>query len=333
MKGFVAAAMALGLGILAAIAFFGEVGFLDVFWHFQVAPFAPLSLVVLGVCGFAGLCAGGVCQGRQKRLVAALSVELDDLETGNYEYQGNFPELERPFEKVAVKMKSQVQTIQKLTNERADKMEELLEKALRDERNRLARDLHDSVSQQLFAISMMMSAVNEGAPPDMPLKKQLGQVETMAVQAQGEMRALLLHLRPAQLEGKRLDEGIQELLTELSLKQSLEISWRLDEVHLPKGVEDHLFRILQEALSNTLRHGKAQRLEVRLRLIESFAILRIIDDGVGFDPATRKAGSYGLGSMEERALEIGGTMKIVSLPGKGTQIEVKVPVERSMGHD
>ncbi len=92
------------------------------------------------------------------------------------------------------------------------------------------------------------------------------------------------------------------------------------------GGEDHLFRIVQEALSNTLRHAKAKKTEVRLRKIDQYAILKIIDDGVGFEVGVNKAGSYGLRSMQERVHEIGGTLKVLSFPAKGTQIEVKVPI-------
>jgi len=95
---------------------------------------------------------------------------------------------------------------------------------------------------------------------------------------------------------------------------------------LDKGVEDHLFRILQESVSNTLRHAKSSKIEVLLILRDNFVILRVVDDGVGFDIETSKTGSYGLQNMYERAAEIGGTMKIVSLKDKGTRLEVKVPM-------
>jgi len=91
-------------------------------------------------------------------------------------------------------------------------------------------------------------------------------------------------------------------------------------------VEDHLFRILQESVSNTLRHSKAEQLEVLLIKRDDKVILRIVDDGLGFNVEETKAGSYGLQNMHERAGEIGGTMKIVSVENKGTRLEVKVPI-------
>lgn len=194
------------------------------------------------------------------------------------------------------------------------------------ERHRLARELHDSVSQQLFAASMLMSAINESKDPDAPENRQLNLVEQMIHQSQLEMRALLLHLRPAALKGKSLQEGIKELLDELTQKVPIDIHEKIEDMRLDKGVEDHLFRILQESVSNTLRHAKATSLEILLIEREGLIILRVSDNGVGFALDENKAGSYGLQNMQERALEIGGTLKVVSLPDKGTRLEVKVPV-------
>lgn len=221
----------------------------------------------------------------------------------------------------------QTKRSQKLATEKAEQRERLIEDIISQERHRLARELHDSVSQQLFAASMMMSAVMEGrTATDDRETKQLNMVEQMIQQSQLEMRALLLHLRPVPLKGKSLQEGMRELLLELSQKVPIEIKWKIEDVPLDKGMEDHLFRILQESVSNTLRHAKAATLEVLLIKRDDFIILRVIDDGVGFDVDRSKSGSYGLQNMQERAAEIGGTLKIVSLKNKGTRLEVKVPI-------
>ena len=104
------------------------------------------------------------------------------------------------------------------------------------------------------------------------------------------------------------------------------MKWKIEDVTLDRGVEDHLFRILQESVSNTLRHAKATMLEVLLLERDGFVILRVSDNGVGFDVERTKSGSYGLQHMYERAAEIGGTLKIVSIKNKGTRLEVKVPL-------
>ncbi|MBO1512723.1 sensor histidine kinase [Metabacillus bambusae] len=235
-------------------------------------------------------------------------------------------------EKVQNHIFEQTKLSQKLANEKAEDQEKRIQEMVSQERNRLARELHDSVSQQLFAASMMMSAITESKPlSDDRESKQLKLIEETIHQSQLEMRALLLHLRPAALKGKSLQEGVQELLVELMQKVTMNIKWKVEPIPLDKGVEDHLFRILQESVSNTLRHAKATSLDVLLIKRDDFVIMRVTDDGIGFEVDEGKTGSYGLQNMHERAVEIGGTLKIVSLKNKGTRLEVKVPVLRIEG--
>lgn len=206
---------------------------------------------------------------------------------------------------------------------------ETREEVLQQERHRLARELHDSVSQQLFAAMMMMSALNEQAQKSDTsemFRKQLAMVTDIINASQSEMRALLLHLRPVSLEGKSLRKGIEQLLTELQTKIQIELTWDVEDVHVNSGIEDHLFRIVQELLSNTLRHAKAKELEVYLHQVDQNLLLRVIDDGVGFDMNENKAGSYGLNNIRERVAGMGGTAKIISFKGQGTSVELKVPV-------
>lgn len=233
-------------------------------------------------------------------------------------------------EKIGRQMSEQAKLSQRLATEKVEDIEERIQEIIEQERNRLARELHDSVSQQLFAASMMMSAINETkqhtSAEDDREAKQLKLVEEMIHQSQLEMRALLLHLRPVALKNKTLQEGIEELLIELSQKVEMDIKWKTEAFPLDKGVEDHLFRILQESISNTLRHSKASSLEVLMVKRDDLVILRIVDDGIGFDVNEMKAGSYGMQNMHERAVEVGGTLKVVSVKNQGTRLEVKVPV-------
>jgi two-component system, NarL family, sensor histidine kinase LiaS len=230
-------------------------------------------------------------------------------------------------QKIQKQMTEQVKLSQRLANEKAEEQEKRIQDIISQERHRLARELHDSVSQQLFAASMLISAINETKTfSDEREEKQFRLIEEMIHQSQLEMRALLLHLRPVALKGKSLKEGIQELLMELKQKVPMHIEWKVEDIPLDKGVEDHLFRILQESISNTLRHAKATKLEVLLVKRDQLVILRVSDDGVGFNVDQVKAGSYGLQNMHERALEIGGTLQIVSVPNQGTRLEVKVPI-------
>ncbi len=203
------------------------------------------------------------------------------------------------------------------------------EKILEEERHRLARELHDSVSQQLFAAMMMMSALNEQSQQSEelePYKKQLAMVADIINAAQSEMRALLLHLRPISLEGKSLRQGIEQLLKELQTKIQIQLKWDVQDIQVSASIEDQLFRVVQELLSNTLRHAKANELEVYLKIVGQNILLRVIDDGVGFEEKDEHAGSYGLRNIRERIAGVGGSTKIISFKGQGTSIEIKVPV-------
>ena len=208
---------------------------------------------------------------------------------------------------------------------------ETKEQVIQEERRRIARELHDSVSQQLFAAMMMISALNERADKfDEKEQKQLKMIERVLSQAQSEMRALLLHLRPISLESKSLKSGIEGLLVELQTKVQMKIHWDIEDVKLPEGVEDHLFRIAQELLSNTLRHSHATTLEVYLRQLDSTVLFKIEDNGVGFNSEEILPGSYGINNMKERVQGLGGQVRIVSFPNQGTTIEIKIPLSRHM---
>ncbi|MDX8289199.1 sensor histidine kinase [Metabacillus indicus] len=272
--------------------------------------------------------------------IGQLSEEISQLARGKYA-DGDFPKKSGDFEKMWQSLRQlqkhlteQTKLSQRLANEKAEEQEKRIQKIVSEERNRLARELHDSVSQQLFAASMMMSAINESSDSRTEAEnRQLQMVEQMIHQSQLEMRALLLHLRPAALKGKTLQEGMKDLLQELSQKVPMEVSWKMEEVQLDKGIEDHLFRILQESVSNTLRHSKAETLEVLFIERDDLVLLRVIDDGIGFKVDAAKTGSYGLQNMHERAAQLGGTLKIVSFPGKGTKLEVKIPLVRGEKDD
>lgn len=240
------------------------------------------------------------------------------------------PPIQTALQNVSQILTTQRNRLKKITDERAETEDKLIQERVIEERQRLARELHDSVSQQLFAASMLLSAMVESDEVQNPL---LPQIEKMIQQAQLEMRALLLHLRPAALNNKTIAEGLEELLIELKEKVHFTIQYRLEEVALSKGAEDHLFRIAQETLSNTLRHAQATEVDLLFVARDGLAILRIQDNGVGFKEADEKTGSYGLQNVKERAIEIGATCKIVSVPSQGTIVEVKLPVDKGVEED
>ncbi|WP_069838754.1 two-component system sensor histidine kinase LiaS [Bacillus sp. F56] len=293
----------------------------------------PFILILLLISVTIGFASGYMYGNRLKTRVDTLIESILTFENGNFAYR--IPPLgddeiglaADQLNEMAKRVELQVASLQKLSNERAEWQAQMKKSVISEERQRLARDLHDAVSQQLFAISMMTSAVLEHVKDaDDKTVKRIKMVEHMAGEAQNEMRALLLHLRPVTLEGKGLKEGLTELLDEFRKKQPLDIEWDIQDTKISKGVEDHLFRIVQEALSNVFRHSKASKVTVILGIKNSQLRLKVIDNGKGFKMGQVKASSYGLNSMKERASEIGGVAEVISVEGKGTQIEVKVPI-------
>lgn len=293
-------------------------------------PFIIFTFSISVVLGVAFGMASGTYWRKQFRTVDNWLFQLEEGQEPEIEQNQAYAEISsisKRVSKLHKQISEKAMLSQRLATEKAEEQESRIQEIISQERNRLARELHDSVSQQLFAASMLMSAINETKGPSEEREaKQLKMVEEMIHQSQLEMRALLLHLRPVALKGKSLQEGIEELLIELRQKVTMNIKWKVEPFPLDKGVEDHLFRILQESVSNTLSHGKAEELEVLLIKRDDKVIMRVVDDGVGFNVEETKAGSYGLQNMHERAGEIGGTLKIVSVENKGTRLEVKVPI-------
>lgn len=272
----------------------------------------------------------GIINGQmQKQHIRYIERQLRQVYEGQAlveeEYK-DLKEINKQMENVQNKITQHIEHAQHVATEQANEREASLQEVVVEERNRLARDLHDAVSQQLFAASMMMSAINEANYDVTPeLKHQISMVEKMIQQSQLEMRALLLHLRPVQLKGKHLQEGIKDLISELMSRLPIELEHQIEEFSIDKGVENQLFRILQEAASNTLRHAEASTLKITLIKRDGFIIMRIVDDGKGFDMTEVNTSSYGLDTMKERSEDLGGSFKVVSLPNKGTRIEVKIP--------
>jgi two-component system, NarL family, sensor histidine kinase LiaS len=229
---------------------------------------------------------------------------------------------------LAIYIQEQVKSLQRLADEKSELAERAHGAAVMEERQRLARDLHDSVSQQLFALNMLSSAAHKsiGKNPD-KVEGMIKQVAEIAAKAQGEMRALLLHLRPIDLKGESLCEALTILIQEIKEKTKLEIEATLYGMeNLSKGTETHMFRIIQESLSNILRHSEATKVKIVTEKKEGFVTLYISDNGKGFNLRESKMTSYGLQTMRERAEEIGGYFQIRSKEKEGTYIDLRIPV-------
>lgn len=202
------------------------------------------------------------------------------------------------------------------------------QKIVQRERKRIARDLHDTVSQELFASSMILSGVSmsiEDLEKD-ELQSQILTVESMLQNAQKDLRILLLHLRPTELANRTLTEGFHMIFKELTDKSDIEVVYRENISKIPKSMEDNLFRIAQEFISNTLKHAKASRLEVYLNQSSNEVQLKMIDDGVGFDMDDVRELSYGLKNIEDRVDDLVGSVNLLSQKGKGVSMDIRLPV-------
>ncbi|ASB97455.1 sensor histidine kinase [Streptococcus equi] len=202
------------------------------------------------------------------------------------------------------------------------------QKIVQQERKRIARDLHDTVSQELFASSMILSGVSMSLDQmdKEQLQQQLVTVEAMLQNAQNDLRILLLHLRPTELANRSLSEGFTMILKELTDKSGIEVVYKENIGTLPKAIEDNLFRIAQEFISNTLKHAKASRLEVYLNQTPTELQLKMVDNGVGFDMGQVRELSYGLKNIEDRVNDLAGTLRLISQKGKGVSMDIRLPL-------
>ncbi len=233
-------------------------------------------------------------------------------------------ELGKNVNRLSRKMQQLTNNLQKTENTYIASSQEIVKK----ERKRIARDLHDTVSQELFASSMILSVFSNNIYKleKKQLQTQLLAIEDILNNAQNDLRVLLLHLRPTELEGKTLSEGLAMILRELTDKSNIEIVYKEDIGELPKTIESNFFRIAQEFISNTLKHAKASRLEVYLYQTSSKVQLKMIDDGIGFDMDVVRDLSYGLKNIEDRVNDLAGTVKFLSAENKGVVMDIHVPI-------
>jgi signal transduction histidine kinase len=195
-----------------------------------------------------------------------------------------------------------------------------------EERNRLARELHDAVTQKLFGVvlaaesgtALLQRDVHEAAA-------QLALVRDLAREAMEELRSVIVHLRPAALEAQGLAVALAKHVDVLRRTHGREITLEVEgDAPVAAAIEGDVFRIAQEALHNALRHAPAARIDVRLRCEPDRLLLTVSDDGPGFERDAVRSRSLGLTTMAERARAAGGGLEIDAAPGRGTTVRLEI---------
>jgi len=198
-----------------------------------------------------------------------------------------------------------------------------------EERNRIAREIHDTLAQGLAAIALHLETADALFDVDPNRARQAVQRALALTRSNlDEARRSVMDLRAAPLEGRTLAEALESLLQEFAAAHGIETHF--ESVGglrpLPIRVEAGLYRIAQESLNNVAQHAQAQHVSVQLTIMPERLLLTIEDDGIGFEPASIPGDRFGLVGLNERAKLLGGSLELYSCPGEGTTITVSVPL-------
>jgi two-component system CheB/CheR fusion protein len=207
-------------------------------------------------------------------------------------------------------------------------------RAQEDERRRIARDIHDQVGQQMTALRLNLAALDQGCSEDTAIREKLEHTKRIAERLDADVDFLAWELRPAALDDIGLAEATGSFVSQWSNHAGIEAQFHtsgLDKERLSPETETNLYRIMQEALNNTMKYAHARHVDVLLERRDNQVVLIVEDDGVGFHPEkeARDGGDKGMGliGMRERAALVGGTVQIESKPKAGTTIFARVPVQ------
>lgn len=279
----------------------------------NVRPMLVPGLVVLGAALPVGLLFGYVSMQRPVRRLRRLAATTQALADGDLD------------QRIPVRGRDELSRLEHGVNRMAEQLSLALSAerelagahAKTAERSRIARELHDSVSQELFSLRLLAGGIHKALPADSPLRPQVESLARSAGTATREMRALLLELRPVALADAGLAGALEQLASAYRTRLGIAVTTHLDGVPLTGEQEHALLRIAQEALANAVRHGSPGQVTVEL----TAAGLTVHDDGTGFDLGHTTAG-MGLTLMRERAAEIGAALIVTSAPGAGTTVHV-----------
>jgi signal transduction histidine kinase len=292
---------------------------------FTVSPaLIRTGLAVLVVAVPAGLAFGLLSTRRLTRRLkrlAALTLEVAD---GGFERRvsvsghDEVSQLEENFNRMAGQLQASMDARRQLAEANARHAE----------RARIARELHDSISQELFSLSVLAGGLRRALPPGSGVLTEVETMERTAEDTMREMQSLLLALRPVALDELGLASAIEGICHAYTERAGVEVRAELELAELSPALEHAILRVTQEALANAVRHADADRITVRLRACEDLVVLEITDNGRGFDVAARQetAVGLGLGAMRDRVTEHGGRLSVDSAPGTGTRVRACFPL-------
>lgn len=202
--------------------------------------------------------------------------------------------------------------------------------AVAKEQQRLARELHDSVTQVLYSVILYADATRLALAADKKVEatENLHELRTLARRAMADMRLLLFRLHPPVLEEEGLVTALQARLEAIEARAGLQIDLQVEgENRLPIAIEDELYKIAQEALNNVVKHARAEQVAVHLHFADQECWMTIQDDGIGFEPLKVQGGGLGLRSIAERIQQMGGDLLVESNPTQGTKLQVMVKTQ------
>jgi signal transduction histidine kinase/type II secretory pathway pseudopilin PulG len=296
----------------------------------QIAPRQPQSVLFpmaeLSVLLFAAILPVGLLFGfltmrtpvRRLRRLASATVQVAD---GDLDQRvavggpGEVGQLEANFNAMAERLRGAVAEQSRLADETARV----------EERSRIARELHDAISQDLFSASLLAGGLQKALPADSPVQAEVRALRETLAGSMNEMRAMLLELRPAVLDERGLVPALRDLCAAYSERLGVSVEADLDSVEVAPPADHALLRIAQEGLANAVRHSEARRIRLRLVRDGDRAELTVADDGRGFDEQAQSPHGLGLRVMRERARELGGAVSVESNPGRGTELVAWLP--------
>lgn len=270
---------------------------------------------------------------RTQRRLDQLQLAFRQVTAGNWNAKlpplkgDSFADVYREFNAMVSRLEDRLKLLQKLGERDVTEGAASKEDVVLEERKRLARDLHDTVSQQLFALHMSASSLPKLLEINADqAQKVMEQLIAMSSSAQRQMRGLIAQLRPMELQGRTLAEALERWFPDYCRHNGLQGTLDIQlKGRMSEAKEHQLFLIIQEAMANVVKHAEAGSVRLLLGETDRQVSLHIEDDGTGFRADQVREGAYGLSTMRERALKLGGEAEIVTKQGAGTRVRIRIP--------